>query len=59
MLHIRQCSPPDDSAGSVEVHRPKREIKMDEWKELIDLAVDLAGSDDLMDTGKRGGRWME
>ena len=27
---------------------------MDEWKELIDLAVDLAGSDDLMDTGEIG-----
>lgn len=27
---------------------------MDEWKELIDLAVDLAGSEDLMDTGEMG-----
>ena len=38
------------------MYRPTREIKMDEWKELIDLAVDLAGSDDLMDTGERRGK---
>jgi hypothetical protein len=37
------------------MHRPTREIKMDEWKELVDLAVDLAGSEDLMDTGERDG----
>ena len=59
MLHIRRCSPPDSSAGSVEMHRPKREIKMDEWRELIDLAVDLAGSDDLMDTGETGEKKRE
>ena len=41
------------------MHRPKREIKMDEWKELIDLAVDLAGSDDLMDTGETGEKERE
>ena len=51
MLHIRQCSLPNVSSGSGEVFRPSREINVVEWKELVDLAVDLAGSDDLMDTG--------
>jgi hypothetical protein len=37
------------------MHRPTREIKMEEWKELVDLAVDLAGSEDLMDTGEAEG----
>ena len=41
------------ASGRVEAHRPMREIKMEEWKELVELAVDLAGSEDLMDTGER------
>ena len=52
ILPVRQCSLPNSSSKSVECFRPTREIKVNEWKELVDLAVDLASSGVRMDTGK-------